>query len=57
MAKRGRPKLYQTELRIPVTQRQHDALAAASTLAGVPLAQIVRDAVDSYLSALESEAA
>jgi predicted HTH domain antitoxin len=50
MTKRGRPQQFDKRVLVPLTQRQHDALTAAATLAGVPLNEVMRRALDAYLS-------
>lgn len=45
----GRPKLYDTELRISVTDRQRDAVDSAALEREVPVAQVIRDLINEHL--------
>lgn len=50
MAKPGRPKKYDGVVKVPLTKRQRDALETTAMLEGANLAEVIRRAIDAYVS-------
>lgn len=50
----GRPKLYDTYVKVQMTSRQRDAVETEATARGIPVSQVLRDLINSNLLEADS---